>query len=432
MKIQPTHYVPRKNKIQWKIVLVIFGVVMLSFTGLDFALKYEKKEQVNRYGVCGLNDTKTRTLIEEAAVEEVMIIRDVLFYGETLNLFEEPYVLNQRDPLIGKTIVLKDLCTGDDFLYILEGTVDGQLPLEDLDPGFYTVSLMQDTKLVQLAMEAPFEETFYTITRNGTNHKITLKADQTMFNNPEDTENYLTANLLFLEVTEETAPAGVVDIVIDPGHYSYDNGNYLEVGATVEGRTEAQETYDFALILQEKLEALGLRTWITRKSDTDIVNSYGLQGRLYQGYQAQAKIYLDIQLGSASNTALRGTQVIYSSFSSNRLASTVYNEILEGTSLVSTGNGSNPGILASGKLNGYDGRMMIREAGGRILGAGTFSEKAASENGSFARDSRFGMQAITLEYAFLSNPEDMTIWDQQQELIAEKTAAGLARYLGID
>ena len=137
-------------------------------------------------------------------------------------------------------------------------------------------------------------------------------------------------------------------------------------------------------------------------------------------------------MGSASNTALRGTQVIYSSFSSNRLASTVYNEILEGTSLVSTGNGSNPGILASGKLNGYDGRMMIRESGGRILGAGTFSEKAASENGSFARDSRFGMQTITLEYAFLSNPEDMAIWDQQQELIAEKTAAGLARYLGID
>lgn len=432
MKIQPTNYVPRKNKIQWKGVLVSFVVVMLIFTGLDFALKYERKERVNLYGICGVNDKQTRELLDESVSEQTLEIRDYLFYGETLNLYQQPYSLTERDPMIGKTIILKDLCSQDDFMYILEGTVDGQIPLEDLEPGFYMVSLLQDTRSYQLYSNNPIEETFYTVSRFGTHHKITLRADQTMFNNPEDTENYLQRAYLYIEVTEETAPSSIVDIVLDPGHFSYDNGSYLEVGNRVKERTEAEETYRFAVVLKEKLEALGLRVLITRSSNTDIVNSYGLEGRLHKGYQAQAKYYLDIQMMSAANPSTRGTQVIYSSYSSNRLASTVYNSLIEDTSLITTGNGKNPGILASGRLNDYDGRMMIRESGGRILAAGTFSEKAESENGSFAKDSRFGMQALTLEYAYLSNSEDMAVWDSEMELIAEKTAEGFARYLRIE
>ena len=41
------------------------------------------------------------------------------------------------------------------------------------------------------------------------------------------------------------------------------------------------------------------------------------------------------------------------------------------------------------------------------------------------------MQTLTLEYAYLSNEEDMTAWDNEQQLIAEKTAQGIARYLRI-
>lgn len=430
MSIRSSSYVPRKNKIQWKWVLVVFVVVMLIFTGLDFALKYEKKEKINYYGVCGLNDEKTRELIQFDSSQEGIEINDYLFYGETLNLFQNEYVMNQKDPLQGKTVMLTDLCSQDDFMYILESNIDGQIPLEDLEPGFYSVSVVKDTKNYMIFSNEKINEVFYTVTRNGINKKIELKADSSMLNNPEDESDYLDRNYFFIEVSEEKAPSSIVDIVLDPGHFSYDNGNYLEVGAKIDDRTEAQETYDFALLLKDELEKFGFSVLVTRKSDTDIVNSYGLQGRLYQGYQAQAKYYLDIQMMSASKTSLRGTQVIYSSFSSDRFASTVYNTILDGTSLVSTGNGKNPGILAGGRLNGYDGRMMIRESGGRILSAGTFSEKAESENGSFAKDSRFGMQALTIEYAYMSNEEDMEVWDNEKQQIALKTAEGIARYLG--
>lgn len=431
MSYRPSGYVPKKNKIEWKVVLLVFIVVMGFFTGLDFLLKYEKKESINYYGVCGYNDANTRLMLENEPVLETLEIKDYLFYGETLNLYQNPYQLNVKDPLIGKTIILKDLCTQDDFLYILEGTVDGQIPLEDLEPGFYSVMLQKDNQSWQLITDEKWYEEFYTVRRNGKSRKITIQSDRSMFNNPEDTSDYLSANMLYIHVEETEVPKGIVDIVIDPGHFSYDSGNWLEVGAKVNGRTEAQETYDFSQVLKQELEKQGLNVIITRKSDTDIVNSYGLQGRLHQGYEAKAKYYLDLQMMSSSRTSIRGTQVIYSSFSSSRFASTVYNEIIEGTSLVSTGSGKNKGILESGTLNGYDGRMMIRESGGRILGAGTFSEKAQNENGSFAKDNRFGMQTLTLEYAYLSNEEDMAAWDNERQIIAEKTAQGIARYLRI-
>lgn len=431
MKISSSNYVPRKHKINWKIVVVLFVVVVLVFTGLDFAMRYEKKERVNIYGICGVNDAQTRKLIEANTNELTLEISDYLFYGETLNLYKETFTREQRDELIGKTIIMKDVCSEKDYMYILENTADGQIPLEDLPVGFYAVSLLQDTKSLQLTTKEALNEVFYTVSRNGTNHKITLLADQSMFNNQEDTENYLAKPYLYIQVEEESAPSQVVDIVLDPGHFSYDNGNYLEKGSIVNDRVEAEETYRFAVLLQEKLEALGLRVLITRGSNTDIVNSYGLEGRLHKGYQGQAKYYLDIQMMNATNRSIRGTQVIYSSFSSNRLASTLYKTMLEKTSLISTGVGKNPGILASGKLNGLDGRMMIRESGGRILGAGTFSEKSINENGSFAADNRFGMQTIILELAYLSNEEDMTIWDTEIEKIAESVAEGFARYLRI-
>ena len=427
-----TGYVPRKNKIQWKWVLLVFVVVLLSFSLLDFGLKYQRKEAVNLYGICGLNDNATRNLIDQEKNENMMLIQDYLFYGETLNFYAEPYVLDQKDEMAGKTVILKNLCTQEDYMFILEQTIDGQIPIEDLEPGVYLGYIMKNTQPYLLYMNEKVSDEFYTVTRYGKNHKVTIKADSSCFNNKEDEQDYLEQGYLFIEVEEQEAPDEVYDIVLDPGHFSYDAGNFLERGIQVKERTEAEETYRMAVALKEELEKLGLRVLVTRSSNTDIVNSYGLKGRLYKGYQAQAKYYIDIQMLSSSNASIRGTQVIYSSYSSNRFAATVYSSIIENTSLVSTETGRNLGILPSGRLDGFDGRMMIRESGGRILAAGNYSKKARDENGSFAAESRFGMQAIILEYGYMSNSTDMEIWDSELQEIAEATATGIARYLRID
>ncbi len=431
MSLNSKSYVPKKNKIQWQWVLLVFLAVVLAFTGLDFLLKYERKEKVNVYGICGVNDAATRTILEkEATTEQTIQVSDYLFYGETLNLFSEPYKIDQKDFLVGKTIILKNICTQEEKMYILEKNVDSQIPLEDLEEGFYSAYLLQDTKTSRLVATDLIKEEFYTVTRNGMNHKVTLLADQSMFNNEEDTTDYLTEQFLLIKVEEEKAPTNIYDVVIDPGHFSHDSG-YLEKGIQLNDHIEADETYRIAVLLKEKLESYGLKVIITRNSDSDIVNSYGLEGRLHKGYGVKAKYYLDLQMLRATNTSVRGTQVVYSSFSSNRFANIVLSNIVQNTSLVTSGVGKIPGVVAGGRLNGLDGRMMIREAGGKALAAATFSDKANSENGSFAFDNRFGMQAIIIEYIYLSNLADIEVWDAEIENIAQSTADGVARYLRI-
>ncbi len=430
MSYKSSNYVPKKNKINWLKVLIAFVLVIGIFTLLEALRSYETREEINYYGVCGYNDRQTRELIDENNIEETLKISDYLFYGETLNIYQNPYQLGVSDTLTSKTIILNNLCTQDEYLYILEKQVDGQIPLEDLEAGFYSVSILEDIDNYQLYFENAVLDEFYTVTRDGTNKKITIQADKTMFNNIDDSQDYLDQNYLYLKVEEEQPPVEVVDIIIDPGHFSNDAGNYVEKGISINGRTEAEETYRIAELLADKLSDLGFSVLITRNSSTDIVDSYDINGRLYKGYQASAKYYIDIQMRSSTNSSIRGTQIVYSSYSSNRFAQTVLNEIVNNTSLISSGVGEIAGVVEGGLLEGYDGRMMLRESGGRILGAGTFSEKAEEENGSFAKDSRFGMQAITIEYGYMSNSEDMQIWDSELNAIAEQTAQGIARYLG--
>ncbi|MPM56909.1 hypothetical protein SDC9_103726 [bioreactor metagenome] len=117
------------------------------------------------------------------------------------------------------------------------------------------------------------------------------------------------------------------------------------------------------------------------------------------------------------------------------MASAILTYLLDNTDLVSTankGSGKLAGVLASGVINNYDGRMVIRESGGRILAAGTFSDKAREENASFALNERNGMQTFTIEYIYITNPEEAEKWVKNYQEYGEKTAEALASYLKIE
>ena len=58
--------------------------------------------------------------------------------------------------------------------------------------------------------------------------------------------------------------------------------------------------------------------------------------------------------------------------------------------------------------------------------------ESSRENASFAADNRRGMQALTIQYAFLSSPQDAQVWTSQQEEIAQATAEGIAKALRIE
>ena len=62
--------------------------------------------------------------------------------------------------------------------------------------------------------------------------------------------------------------------------------------------------------------------------------------------------------------------------------------------------------------------------------ARTFSE-ASRQNQAFAAENRCGMQALTIQYLFLSNSEDVAAWQNELDRIAEATASGLAKAMRI-
>lgn len=423
-------YEPKKNKIKWNVIIPVLLITLVLIISGIYLINNTKKQNEDSYGICGFNNIKTRNIVHNS--EDKIKISDYLFYGETLNLFSEPFEFGAKDDFYGKTVSLVNLCTGLDYVYMLESKVDGQIPLEGLEPGFYSVHLNKDLKLYQMFFENEVNDVFYTTTRDNANLKIELIANKHIFDDENQTDAYLDENYFYIKVTQETAPSDYYDIVIDPGHLTRDSG-WLERGITSNGLIESEETYKMALELKKEFEANGFRVFLTR-DDESIVNSYGIDGRLYRAYNSKSKYYIDIQLKSSSNTTIRGTQVVYSSYSSNKLANSILSSLVNSTNLIATdyrGSGNVFGVIPSVLADGFDGRMMIRESGGKILGAGKYSQKSSEENGSFNAENRYGMQTITIEYAYISNQEDYDVWVNDKNNVAKATVNGFKKYLGI-
>lgn len=423
-------YIPKPKKIKWKLWVSLFIVVTIGLY-VTYQIHHQRQQDaITTYGICGFTNKQTRQKIKNSL--NSMPVSEHLYYGETLNLFHEPFVLNQKDFFHGKTLTLVNVCNGLDYAYVLEKKVDGQIPLETLEPGYYEVYVNDNFKAYRLYFNEKRYDTFYTVTRNQTNRKIEVIADQSLFKEEQE-ENYLDRHYMFIKVSEEMASDEHYDVILDPGHLTKDDG-WLERGITVNDLNEAEETYKLAVLMKKYLEEAGLKVLITR-DDQSFVNSYGKDGRLYKAYSAHGKYFIELQLKASTNPSIRGTQVIHSSFSSNKLASSILESITSQTNLVATANrgkGKVYGVLASVVDQGFDGRMMIRESGGKILGAGLYSQRSRNENGTFNAESPYGMQAVTIEYIYMSNAEDVEVWKHHLDDVAASTVHGLLVYLGIE
>ena len=79
---------------------------------------------------------------------------------------------------IGKTVILINLCDGLERVYMLESTVDGQIPMEDIEEGFYEVYVMINLQRHRVLSEEIFRDSFTTIRRNGSFSYIDVIADR--------------------------------------------------------------------------------------------------------------------------------------------------------------------------------------------------------------------------------------------------------------
>jgi N-acetylmuramoyl-L-alanine amidase len=418
----------RKRRIRWK-VAGPFLILLSLLAYIAFILINPRIVPVTqpKYAVCDYNLTQAQNKLKTLHYEETITLSEHLYYGETLNLFQNPFQLGSTDPLVGKTIILYDMCSGKELVYLLESSIDRQIPLDTLPEGFYEVFVLENlTKKRLIAADGLYDE-FYTLRRHdGQGMEIELVADQNLIESPYEDRPVLDKPYLFLRVIKKQVPALIYDIVIDPSQNQRTDDEGYQKGDFVESRA----LFESAQLLKTKLEAFGLRVQVLRNAD-EIVNRYGQRGRMDRAYTSRAKYYIALDLNVSTSLVDKGARIIYSYYTTNRFATAVLDGVLltDDLTIYGVGTAGNKlGVVRGRVIDFFDVNGDIRESGGKILGAGQYSEDAQL-NAGFAADNRFGMQAVLLDLGFITSPADFTIYTTQHDTLISNIAIGLADYL---
>jgi N-acetylmuramoyl-L-alanine amidase len=411
----------RRRRLNLKLLIPLSVIVLaLGYTTWFFLWGESKPEEL----ACELSSFTDQAWL--TTPQDVVLVNDFFVYGENLSFFQQPYRLDTRDEFVGKTLRLTNLCTREIRDYMIEESVDGQIPMDDLPVGIYAMQVNINLQRLQLVSNQSISSTWTTINRKDKTKAIQVYASV-------DDQNVVAP--ILLEVKPITLSSEVYDVVIDPGHYHSDFGS-LDLGTIAFGLIEAEENYKLAVALKNELEALGLNVLILR-DENERVNIYGVGGRLFRTYASQAKYYIELQMVGSTNPNIQGTQVIHSSYASSRLGAAIHRSLIENTSLVSTNNrgrGNIQGVLPSALAIGmdnqrYDGRYTIRESGGKALGAAQFSEFSNSRNASFSYMNPRGVHALVIEIIHLTHEPSAQAWPNEYPLYAKEIARGFANYL---
>lgn len=414
---------PYKVKIRKRIIILIVSLVILGVTIVYIVNPKEDVIPVS-YPVCDYNQDKIIEEFKNYKFDDKLAIEDYFYYGETLSLFENKYDISQRDELLGKTIVLENICTKQEYFYLIDQDVDGQIPVSQLPPGMYEVFINDNfLKKRVVAKEKIFDS--INLTRNKTvSNNVELVGTRNIFDDKNHMD-YLNDDYLFLSVKENKKDVADYDIVIDPQQGNNPSGWFDNMGVEVDGLIEADENYDMAILIKNELEKSGLKVLITRDSKDHIINMYGDQGRLHKAYNSKAKYYIEI---GWANTEMGGLKVYNSAFSSAQFAGNIANYLLLETNLETL---NSEGVFQHRLYNGLDGSMTIREIGGKALAAATVSETAVEQNSSFAFNNPHGQEALYIEYISYKNQAEVSAWKDNKQTWAAETANAIIAYLDI-
>ncbi len=437
MAIHPRIVPKRKKRIQLRVLIPSILLVGLGLY-VVYTILFPREITVEKpsFTICDYNLTKTQSVLHDLRYEDTLLVSDYLIYGETLNVYHEPYILGQSDYFVGKTIVLKNLCDQSEWVFMLDSLIDGQIPLENLPNGFYELFVVDQLIKKRLIASEQIYDYFYTIRRNGTSKRIDIVADDDLIEAESNTLPIMDKYYVFLRVidqVEDTSMQEVYDITIDPAHFTK-SGNRIDNGRTAFDMVEAQELLRFSLALRDYLEAYGLNVHLTRTTGSEPINLYDVGGRLEAAYLAQSKHYFEINMNFSTNQDTRGTRILYSSYASNKFASAIFRSLSEVPGIVPYGGiqrGNIAGVLASSRFEGFDSFPVIRETGGRILGAGTISEQS-KVNAVFNEQARKGMQTLSVDLIFISNELDVEIYQTYFDQMVEQVALGYLRFVGIE
>ena len=420
----------RRRKIRWKLVLpflVLISLILYIVLTLMFPHKVEVIQP--KYTVCDYSLSKAQAVFKTMSYTDTDNLSEHLYYGETLNIYNEPFELGKTDPFVGKTVILRNICDGTELVYMMESNIDRQIPLDTLTEGFYEVYVMENLVKTRLISQDVFYDEFYTIRRhNGLGMEVEIVADRDLIESTTEDQPILDKNYVFIRVTEKEVPVAIYDVVIDPSKYQTPGDNIVKNDLNV-----AEALFNSATLLKEKLESYGLKVFITR--DNEIIDRWGLDGRMAKIYNVKAKYYIALDINGSLNANDKGARIFYSHYTSNRFATALFDAYLQKDDLTIYGVGS-----SGNKLGIISGRVLedkmdvytdVRETGGKILGAAKYSETSA-ENEPFAMNNPYGVQAVLLDLLFISNQQDFDLYTTQHDALIENIALGFANYLQLE
>lgn len=405
-----------------KTVITIITVLILITLATLYYFSQKEEPLLVTYPVCDLSQEEIAESFNNYHFDEKVIIEDYFFFGETLSMFEDTYNIKKRDSLIGKTIILENICNNEEYFYLIDDDVDGQILLNQLPEGLYEVFINIDLIKKRVVTTEKLTDKINLVRRNNKTKNIKLISDKNMFDD-KDNKNLLVDNYLFIDINDNGKSNNDYDIVLDPAFGTNPSGWHDDFGPKIEGMTAADELYRMAEIIKNKLEDEGFKVLILRNDEKEIVNVYGNEGRLNRAYDSKAKYYVELGWGSSENGGFR---IYNSAFSSIQFAGSIANHLMNETNIDSQ---SSSGIYIPTLYNGLDGIMSIREVGGKALQAATVSDLAIEANSDFALDNRHGLEGISIEFISSNNSKQVKDWKENKEFYAQETAQAIINFL---
>lgn len=411
---------------QRRIKTIIVSLILLVASAFGLMYYYNQRPEPLKvtYPVCDLSQEAIVEKFSEYKYTDKIEMKDHFFYGETLSMFNEEYDIKEKNSLLGKTIVLENLCSGDEYIYLIDDYVDGQIPLGQLPNGMYEVFINVNLIKQRVVVNEKFSDSINLLRRSSISRKAELIGDRNIFDDIDNT-NILDDNYLFISVDNRASDSSDYDIVLDPRHKTNVSGWHTNLGIINGDLIEADETYKMAKLIKAELEKKGLKVLLTRNDEDEVVNVYGKDGRLERAYNSKAKYYVEIGWDNAN---VGGLKVYNSLFSSIQLSGAVAKELLVETNLESH---NNSGVYQMRPYYGLDGHMVIREVGGKALSAATVSDLAVEQNSSFALNNPYGLEAISIDYINGKSIEQVNKWKDSKEQWAKVTAKAILDFLDV-
>ncbi|MBR5048196.1 MAG: hypothetical protein IKX74_00855 [Erysipelotrichaceae bacterium] len=426
-----------KYKIRWNAVIpmaVCAFLIIYLLVSLIIGLFFKGGKEMDIYRIGRYTGRQTYELIMKEDRANPVPVYDYNYYGESLNLYFDFYGMDlpASVTLRDKTVVLKDFCSDSVITFEnLSEKADSQIDLASIPDGFYGVYLMENeiSERVYMNHTVSFDDEIYTVTRDGKNRRIQLLANQKLFDTADAETSVLDRNYLYIKVEtvapEEyhqydiaisTSPAMSGDVAVSPN------------GEEKNGIVEAQEMYELAQAVADRLTAAGYKVLILKETYNENALYYGADGLLKRAVDAGCRymIHLDMEIDST----IPG--VIYSNYTANNFARAIFTRLMNETELFSDESRLHACKLVQSTLLAdgisYDQDWVIREAGGAVLGGGRFSA-TSGKNASFEANNVYGINTVSIRLCNIRDAEVVNRWLANKQAAAAAIAEGIKDYL---